>query len=327
MAACGVCVVIPAFRSARTLHRAVASALAEVAPDQVVVVFDGPDPVAREAMEDLVGVRIVELPESRGAPACRNVGWRLADGEFVIFLDADDYLEGSFLEAAERAGADAAADIVFGPFAFEFQGGVRRQADPTQFYGDFHPMTILKRWLMGEYTPPCAVVWRRAFVEHIGGWDESLAKNQDGDLMFRALFHDPGIAHSALGNGVYVQDDDPNRITRRHDLRMLSSQIAVLEKIRAHMDAVGIPTRQELGFAYYNLARLAFTHSIDEIGVRAEGTARELGVLGEPGAFAHAVAATFLGLRRKQRLARIVRENPMFPARLLERALHGVGAL
>jgi len=311
-------VVIPAFRSAGTLRKAVVSCLADGLDREVIVVFDGPDPAAERTLEGLRGVRIVVQAEGRGAPTCRNIGWKLASTDYVIFLDADDYVENGFLTAAEaRAEADQ-ADVVFGRFAFEYRDGSRRYVDPKRIYEDFEPATIMKQWLVGHYIPPCAVLWRRSFVASLGGWDEALAKNQDGDLMYRALFQRPRITSISDGHGVYVQDDDPKRITKRHDRRMLASQIAVLDKIRARMEALGVDLHAELGFTYYNLARLAFTHRVDEIGERAERAARDLGVHGQPGEFLHSVVATVFGLRGKQRLAQFMREAPAKPKRLFE---------
>ena len=69
----------------------------------VIVVFDGPDPEAERIAREFEGVKIVVQPQSRGAPSCRNLGWRLAQTEYVMFLDADDYVEGAFFASAEAA--------------------------------------------------------------------------------------------------------------------------------------------------------------------------------------------------------------------------------
>ena len=311
-------VVIPAYRSASTLRKAVESCFADGRRPEVIVVLDGPDLAAERSLDGIDGVRLIVQPEARGAPVCRNLGWKLAKSEYVLFLDADDYVEDGFLAAAEARAAAQDADIVLGRFAFEYRDGFRRYVDPLQIYGTLEPSVIMKKWLVGQYIPPCAVLWRKAFVASLGGWDEALAKNQDGDLMYRALFQRPRITNVAEGCGVYVQDDDPKRITKRHDRRMLASQIAVLDKIRARMEAMELDLHAELGFTYYNLARLAFTHKVDEIGERAERAARDLGVHGQPGAFLHSVVATLFGLRGKQRLAQYMRETPVTQKLVLE---------
>ena len=303
-----ISIVIPAFRAAATLARTVESCLTHVSPRQIVIVIDGPDPALEAAaLACAGGVRIFVLPQACGAPVCRNFGLALVETRYVMFLDADDYLEGELLPSACAAADLAGADVALGRFCFEYPDGGRVLREPGQIYGDFDRATILRRWLTDDYTPPCAVVWRTRFVRDLGGWDETLAKNQDGDLIYRALLTGAVATGAPGGLGVYVPADDPNRITRRHSRRTLESHLAVLEKIRALLPLQPFDAGAELRLAYYNLARLAFTVGFDDIGREAEKTARELGLSGQPGTTAHLLVASMLGLRGKQKLATLVR--------------------
>jgi hypothetical protein len=36
-------------------------------------------------------------------------------------------------------------------------------------------------WQQGRFTPPCAVLWRKTFVQKIGAWAGDLRVNQDGE--------------------------------------------------------------------------------------------------------------------------------------------------
>ncbi|MDP4595323.1 MAG: hypothetical protein NWT00_12305, partial [Beijerinckiaceae bacterium] len=62
---------------------------------------------------------------------------------------------------------------------------------------------------------PCAVLWRSGHIRDLGGWDESLKKNQDGDMVYRSLTHGPRLALSAGGCSIYSQGDAPTRISRQ----------------------------------------------------------------------------------------------------------------
>ena len=95
MSALPVSVVIPCFRAATTLARALASVRAQTrAPLEVLVVDDGsPDGAAIAAVvaqfADLPA-RLIALPVNVGAGSARNAGWAQARGELIAFLDADD---------------------------------------------------------------------------------------------------------------------------------------------------------------------------------------------------------------------------------------------
>jgi len=303
-------VVVPAFRAAGTIARTLHSALREIPSENITVVLDGPDAALEAAARTAsAGIRVVTLPHRRGAPACRNLGFSLLNTRYVMYLDADDYVEGGFLAGA-CATADAQdADVVLGRCAVETPNGSRSLTDPGMIFAPLDHETIMRRWLTNHYVAPCAVVWRSAFVRNLGGWDETLAKNQDGDIMHRAMMIGARPATSSTGMGVYVQDDNPNRITVTHNRRTLESQIAVLEKIRLNLDSLAFDPSPELAQAYYALARLAYTQGVDDLGEQAERTARELGLKGQTGSLSHVALSSVLGLKGKQKLASFVRST------------------
>lgn len=303
-------VVIPAYKSADTLARTINSCLPHVDPRDIIVVFDGPDAKAEQIARGLSDdIRIVVLDERSGAPVCRNEGLALIDTDYVMFMDADDYVEGPLLELGSRSAWCENADVVLSPFCFELPNGSRRVIYPHGRYGSLDREAIVSKWLAGDYTPPCAVIWRTEYVREIGGWDEYLAKNQDGDLMYRAVLLGARVSTSAHGLGVYVQSDDPRRITRSNTRDTLASQFAVLERVRADFPSMQEAPEQELAQAYYGLARLAYDGGVDDIGRKAERRARMLGLSGQPGTRLHEVLATLLGLRGKQRLMKFVRRS------------------
>ncbi len=231
MSAAPVSVIIPAFRAGRTIATAIAGCMSQSNVEEAIVVVDGPDETSWPALGASQRLRVVSHPVWRGASACRNEGLSLARAPYVMFLDADDYLEGDLCASAAAAAERLDADIVFGRFSVERSGEKRADFTPRALYGDLDAESILRAWLLESYTPPCALVWRKSFVERIGRWDELLAKNQDGDLMYRALIANPRIASCDDGRGVYVQSDNADRISHQFSRRAVSSQFRVLEKI------------------------------------------------------------------------------------------------
>lgn len=102
-----VSVVIPTRGRAEIVARAVRSALAQTVDDiEVLVVIDGPDE-ATVAVLASVGddrLRVVQLPESGGAPHARNTGVREAQAPWTALLDDDDeWLPGKLAAQLELA--------------------------------------------------------------------------------------------------------------------------------------------------------------------------------------------------------------------------------
>src|ERR1041384_8859296 len=104
-----VSVVIPTKNRRALLAEALQSVRAQTYPNWEAIVVDdgsndGTESVGREIGAADQRVRFVSRErEPRGAPACRNIGLSLANGNFILFLDSDDLLAPSCLEARLQA--------------------------------------------------------------------------------------------------------------------------------------------------------------------------------------------------------------------------------
>lgn len=92
-----VSVVVPCYRCAQTIERAVASVAAQtVRPMELILVDDGGLDETRFALEQLRDryapgwIRLIVLDQNSGTASARNAGWDDARGEYVALLDADD---------------------------------------------------------------------------------------------------------------------------------------------------------------------------------------------------------------------------------------------
>ena len=92
-----VSAVIPCFRCADTIGRAVASVAAQSWPvREVILVDDGSGDHTLTALHQVAAlypdgwVKVLALSPNQGAGAARNAGWDAASGEYVALLDADD---------------------------------------------------------------------------------------------------------------------------------------------------------------------------------------------------------------------------------------------
>lgn len=89
-----VSVVIPAFRCAQTISKAIDSALGQSVPLEIIVVNDcSPDQLDTVMEPYLKREEIVYVKNeiNQGAAASRNVGVAMARGKYIAFLDSDDY--------------------------------------------------------------------------------------------------------------------------------------------------------------------------------------------------------------------------------------------
>jgi len=96
-----VSVITPAYKCANFIHKALDSALIQDVPMEILVINDcSPDHLDRvmEAYKKYPQIRYLKNEKNLGVAETRNKGVRLARGEYIAFLDADDYWEADKLK-------------------------------------------------------------------------------------------------------------------------------------------------------------------------------------------------------------------------------------
>ncbi|MCA9248308.1 MAG: glycosyltransferase family 2 protein [Planctomycetales bacterium] len=100
---CKVSVVIPAHNNGTSLRAAIESALAQdPPPHEVIIIDDGSTDNTGDVARSYGGPVQVLQQENQGQGAARNAGLAVATGDFVAFLDADDYWLPGFFDACLR---------------------------------------------------------------------------------------------------------------------------------------------------------------------------------------------------------------------------------
>jgi len=173
-----VTVVIPCFNYGAFVRKAVDSALAQQGADvRIVVVDDGStDRHSARQCDACAGPRVsvIHQPNS-GLPAARNRGARGAASDYLLFLDADDWLEPSFVAECHAAiSADQSAgrgDDVSHAYTQQRRSGL---GDGVWEVPDWDPLLLMVTNLHG----PTALVRRDKF-EDSGGFNEAMREGYE----------------------------------------------------------------------------------------------------------------------------------------------------
>jgi glycosyltransferase involved in cell wall biosynthesis len=118
-------VIIPVYNSATTLVRAVESVLAQSWPaHEIIVVDDGSSDNSLELARGLDDPVRVIAQANAGVSAARNRGAEKATGDWLAFLDADDYYYPDRLRwHAEWIARDASLDFLTGDYDYRREEG------------------------------------------------------------------------------------------------------------------------------------------------------------------------------------------------------------
>ena len=177
-------------------------------------------------------LRHVRRPHDRGLSRGRNIGWRLAHGQFILFPDDDCWYGPEFLAYADRQLGSTKADILTG-----------RAADPTgrSINGRFETAAqSITRSNVWTTQIEWVSIFRRSVLEQIGGYDEDIGIGASSpwqacegqDIILRAL--------EAGATGYY----DPNFFGHHAEIQVERPSADAVRKGRAYGRGMGYVLRR-----------------------------------------------------------------------------------
>lgn len=188
-----ISVIVPVYNVGLYVEQCIKSIRNQTFRDiEIILVNDGSTDASGEICRhyEQADHRILYIEtENRGVAKARNTGMEKAEGEWLCFVDGDDYLPDGALE--KLLGKSEGADVVVGNYFTDRNGTVRQE----KFFSDNIPETDKKGlvFLLGNalgspfygaaYTANIGVPWaklyRREFCRKLGVYYPVLKRMQD----------------------------------------------------------------------------------------------------------------------------------------------------
>ncbi|UCF80055.1 MAG: glycosyltransferase [Acidobacteriota bacterium] len=193
------------------LRRAIQSVLNQTYPClEAIVVADGPRATHVDVLEEEIcdsRLRVVRLSKAQGPAAARNAGAKVAQGEFLAFLDDDDEWLPQKLEvqvAIAQENPDAA--FVFSDAYFIQETEVDTYLRMTKFRGS----PTLEALCRNDFVLCVTAMVKRTVFDEVGGLDtsEEILGTDDADLWGRILHRSYSAAYSPLPLAVHNHNKD-----------------------------------------------------------------------------------------------------------------------
>lgn len=298
-----VSIIIINYNGEQWIDEAITSALSQTYPHlEVIVIDDGSQDNSPQIIASF-GDKITSATQpNQGANTARNHGFKLSQGDYVLFLDGDDWLESDTIAHMMNAAASYPNQIIACPWRYLQDGRTFPSGNPA-----LKTDPILDE-ISARYTALHALLYPRQALIDVGGWDENLFASQDVDLKLRCLLNGYSMIHISHGMSYYRLHGNAS-ISKSMSAKAVMSRLDVLKRAEQLLTEQGLldSYREALSKAFH---RLAGSIILEHPQIGAESLAHAERLFGQQsidGTLSHRILCRVLGLRRKQQLSQMMR--------------------
>ena len=204
-----VSIIVPVYNVEKYLERCLDSLIGQSYQDIEIICVNDCSPDESQKIIDQYAerypdkVKSVMNPENMGLGSTRDHGRQYADGEYIMFVDSDDYVEATWVESYISVMEKHGLDMVMGGFSLTSDQGIQAQPVPDS------PFSIYM------YASACTKAYRKQFLEehHIsfGG----IRRSEDVYWTLSLALHNP--KYKIIENAGYFYWQNTESITRKMD--------------------------------------------------------------------------------------------------------------
>lgn len=250
-----VSVIIPVYNSAKYIQTALESVFNQTYTNyEIIVIDDGSTDDTREQLKPYQDKIRYFYQENQGSAAARNLGIKLAKGELIAFLDADDYW--LLPEKLEKQVSCFQENPSLGCINTGWRI-VDDEGKHIQTVQPWHkaPQLDLETWLKKKCVRTSAMVFRREWLEKVGGFDEELRQSHDVDLILRLSLAGCETIWLKEETVCYRQHGEN---TTQNSVKQAKYIQAVLDKFFSRDDLPESISKQESQVRYHTLVWIAW---------------------------------------------------------------------
>jgi len=286
-------VIIAVYNGEQTIARAIQSVLDQSYPaHEIIVVDDGSSDGTAEQVKSFAGAVKYIHQKNAGVAAARNAGVDAASGDWLAFLDADDYYYPDRLKwQAELLQRHSALDFMTGDFDYVHPDGglIRRSMESTEAGKQLLQQAagandiIMSGELLGSFVEShfgdthTLAMPRQTFIE-LGGYPVGVKVCEDVNLLIRLCARSQQVGVVCRPMAAYVIHQ--GGATRSDPLRAQQQTLQALLPLRSSLATAPSIIREGLDGCIRH-ARLDFAYALIKAGRKVEAVRAMLPLLRE----------------------------------------------
>lgn len=205
-----ISVVIPVYNVETTLRKCVDSVLAQTYDNtEVILVNDGStdrsEDICRSYEQIDPRVKVISK-ENGGLSSARNAGIDKSCGEYIFFIDSDDWIDSDTLEVLLNAALQKGTDVTGCCVYFNFPNGVENSRTSDEIY--IQDTRALIKWMLAGSiyaNAACGKLFKKSLFENLR-FDESCDFCEDDEFSFRMARKAKGYVRIADAKYHYFQN-------------------------------------------------------------------------------------------------------------------------
>lgn len=244
-----ISVIIPCYNSAHMVSQTLDSVLNSTHKDyEIILVNDGSNDNLSEVISSYLNdnrIKYIEQ-ENKGLSGARNTGISAAEGEYLVFLDADDLIYPNKLKTQkEYLDNHPDTDVVYShsQWFIEDDFSNTREVKFPVYTGN-----VLKQLICGNFIHVNSVMVRKVAVVNAGLFDEALRELEDWDLWLRLAL---GGSKFGFTPGVHSKVRIRKGSMTSNQKKMNETMIKVLEKTINQIHTINPKNKSTLLSAAY----------------------------------------------------------------------------
>lgn len=238
---------------------------------QFIFVNDGTKDRSIEILNELIEVKYSNLKsrililnkENGGLPSARKAGLEVAEGDYILFADSDDWLELDAVEKVMAKADETDADIVYFDLVKEYgdRTSYKRERDYTVETKEDFIVNMFNYRSFGYTVTKCFK--RKLYTDNVI-YMPKLGMHEDIYMMSQIIFYAESLVHLPEALYHYRKDNPDSFCSQSRVKRHISSTINMLDLYEHYRDNLkGSPIEKVAGSILMRAGQHSIIHGYD----------------------------------------------------------------
>lgn len=269
-------VIIPAYQAEATMSQCLTSLLTSKRSDFEVIVVDdcSTDNTQKILMKyDDCRLKILKQHKNGGVARARNLGLDVAQGAYVVFVDADDYVSERYFEILDVAVMEETDVAIFDFFVVEVNGCSFKKQTIYPKDKILSSEEIFEKMCVECSEGPWNKVYKKALIDENGlRFDVDINMWEDMLFFSKAIYC--GNKIKAYGTGGYFYRITNAGLTSLSASKFVSDFIYMNQQIYRYLLYYGVTTKKLTDYSvrwlYSHLKKNEFTKEAKDVLIKSE---------------------------------------------------------